>query len=39
MMILQQFPSPFTMEMPSIYRIGRLNHHEIIREMVEDMAP
>jgi len=27
------------MEMPSIYRIVRLNHHELIREMVEDMVP
>jgi len=27
------------MQMPSIYRIGKLNHHGIFREVVEDMAP
>jgi hypothetical protein len=51
MMILQWILSPrikgltpkisssFTLEMPSIYRIGRLNHNELIREVVEDMDP
>jgi hypothetical protein len=39
MMILQQFPPPFTMEIPSKYRLDWINYHGIIREMVEDMDP
>jgi hypothetical protein len=41
MMMLQwiSVSLPFTLEMPSIYRIGRLNHHGLFWDVVEDMTP
>jgi hypothetical protein len=31
--------SLLSLEIPSIYRLERNNHHEEMRDMVEDMAP
>ena len=39
MMILWLIISPFTMEIPSIYRFERHNHHENMKDIVEDMVP
>jgi hypothetical protein len=39
MMLLLISSSPFTMEIPPIYRNEKYNHHEKMRDMVEDMDP